>query len=356
MDINTMNKTELLEFYEKKGIHFKNRIPVLVKDNDTFRQTVMDNDTYTYNPQSNGVLPWQLMINANKIVDQILLKRAYTKVSESFQQGGFATPIIQFTTRSFNGDMELYDDFSATQKSDINVTFPILDVVRLQTVIQYGDLEVEELSFAKIDAIASKENSAATIMSIAQNKLFFYGNLNTAGAFITKTFGLINNPQLNASIPITNGSGANPLWSDKAQRGASQDIVNDVVVTAFNALQIQVGGNVSKDDKLLLIVSSYQAGTLDSTNNFGLTPLAQIKKTLPNLEIEYVPEYQSAHVFQLIAVNVIGENVIKDLFTYKYRGHGIVRDLSAMKQKLSFGSGGCGLLAPLAVVTLSGAY
>lgn len=356
MDLNKMNKTELLEFYKTKGIHFDGRTPVLVKDNDTFRKTVIDADTFTYNPQSNGVLPWQLMINANKIIDQILLKRAYTKVSDSFQQGGFANKFIQFTNRSFNGGMETYDDFSATQKSDINVTFPILDVVRCQTVIQYGDLEVEELSLAKIDAVASKENSGATIMSVAQNKLFFYGNLNGAGAFITKTFGLINNPQLNASVPVTNGSGSSPLWSDKASRGASQDIVNDVVVTAFNALQTQIGGNVDKTDKLLLIVSSYQAGTLEATNSFGLTPLAQIQKTLPNLEIQYVPEYQSAHVFQLVAVNAIGENVIKDVFTYKYRGHGIVRDLSSMKQKLSFGSGGCGLLAPLAVVTLSGAY
>ena len=82
-----------------------------------------------------------------------------------------------------------------------------------------------------------------------------------------------------------------------------------------------------------------------------------IQKTLSGLEVQYVPEYESAHIFQLVAVNALGdENVIKDVFTYKYRGHGIVRDLSSMKQKLSFGSGGCGLLAPAAVVTVRGAY
>jgi hypothetical protein len=147
------------------------------------------------------------------------------------------------------------------------------------------------------------------------------------------------------------------LWSDKAARGASQDIVNDVSVTAFNALQAQMGGNVDENTDLLLLVGSNQVGTLNgATNSFGLTPLAQLKTIFKNLEVQFAPEYDVSHTFQLIARNAIGESVVKDLFTYKYRSHGIVRDTSSMKQKISCGSGGCGLLASLAVVTLSGAY
>lgn len=353
-------RQEMLDIYKNKyGIHFDKFNPLICDSEDSYRKEALkvakDEDFYIYNPASNGVPAWMTLVNMNKIIPQLLIKRAYTEIGEPMQQGSFETNKLQYALIGLNGEVEPYSDFSGTLKSDINATFVTRDVFRAQTVIEYGELETATMSTAKIDAVSQKQYSASMNIAIAQNKLFFFGNVNSAGAFISSTFGLLNDPGLNAAVPATNGGSSSPLWSVKSQSptGAT-DIANDVVVTAFKEMQDQMGGQIRLDDEFYLCVSTTASAYLNTTNQFSLNPVEIIKKTMPNIKFIYAPEYSTINSFQLIAAKSIGENLVKDLFTYKVRAHNIVPQLSSYNQKWSFGSAGCAILQYAPIVTISG--
>ncbi len=357
MELENFSQTDMIDLYKEKfGIHFDKSIP-LVCDNDiSFKKLAMDVDTYSFNPASNGVPAWMTLVNLNKVVMQLLIKRAYTQIGEPMQYGNFETNTAQFGVIGLSGQVEPYADYSGTQMSDVNATFPVRSVFRGETNIQYGELETATMSAAKIDVIAKKQYAAAMNIAIAQNKLFFYGNLNSSSAFINQIFGILNDPQLNAATPATNGGGSSPLWATKAGTASgAQDIANDVIVTAFSVMQSQMGGNIELDDEFYLCCSSVASAYLNAANLYGLNAATIIKNTMPNIKFIYAPEYATIGSFQLIAAKSLGENMVKDLFTYKTRGHGIYRTSStSFSEKWSFGSSGAAILMYAPIVTVSG--
>lgn len=361
MELEKYSQKEMIDLYRNKfGIHFDKSIPIVCDSNHAFYENAekltMDVDTYSYNPASNGVPAWMTLVNLNKIVDQLLIKRAYMEIGEPLQYGNFETNTAQFGLIGLSGQVEPYADYSGTQMSDINATFPVRSVFRGQTLIQYGELEVATMSSAKIDVIAKKQYAAAMNIAIAQNKLFFYGNLNASSAFINQIFGILNDPQLNAATPAGNGGGSSPLWSVKATTASgAQDIANDVIVTAFSVMQSQMGGNIQLNDEFYLCCSPVASAYLNASNIYGLNAKTIIENTMPNIKFVYAPEYATIGSFQLIAATSLGENLVKDLFTYKARGHGIVRTSStSFDEKWSFGSSGAAILMYAPIVTISG--
>jgi hypothetical protein len=361
MNFDNMSKDQYLGLLKDNfGIFFEGAVPMVTDSDRSFKDNALklvgDVDTYTYNPASNGVPAWYTLVNINTVVEQLLPVRRYSLIGEPLQYGNFTTNIAQFGEVGFSGQIEAYDDFSGTQKSDFNATWPTRDVYRGQTFIEYGDLEVATMAEAKIDAVSRKQRSAAFQIAIAQNKLFFFGNINSVGAFLSRTYGILNDPQLNAATPATNGTSGSPLWSVKAANVATgaNDIANDVIVTAMTVMQSQMGGNVDQMSKFKLCVPTVAISYMNAQNSFGLSATKIIKDTLPNIEIISTPEYQSINSFQLIGPTVDIENVAKDLFTYKVRGHTLVPQVSSKRQKWSFGSSGCALLQTAPVVTISG--
>lgn len=364
MSVQNFSPEQMIDLYKKDyGIHFTERdgYNSIVCDSDrnfknTAQKMAMDVDTYSYNPSSSGVPAWMTLINLNKVVDQLLIVRRYMEIGEPMQFGNFASQTAQYGLIGLTGQVEPYSDFSGTLTSDVNATFPVRDVFRGQTLIQYGELEVATMSEAKIDVISKKQYSAAMQIAITQNKFFFYGNLNASSAFITQTFGILNDPGLNAATPATNGQSSGPSWATKsASASGAVDIAQDVIVTAYKVMQTQMGGNINIDDEFMLCCSTTAAPYLNTTNSFGLTAIDIIKKSIPNIKFVFAPEYATIGSFQLIATKSLGENLVKDLFTYKARGHGIVRTSStSFDEKWSFGTAGCAILQYAPIVTISG--
>jgi len=356
-----MTQRELItHFKEKYGIHFDGSYNPLVCDSAVFKKTVrklaMDDDTFSYNPASNGVPAHLTLVNLGKVIEQLLPTRRYTEIGEPLQYGGFETNTAELITVSPNGQVEPYADYSGTQMSDVNATFPTRDVFRGQTNIQYGELEVATMSTAKLDIVSKKQYAAAMNIAIAQNKLFFFGNLTSGGAFINHNFGLLNDPGLNAAVPVTNGGSGSPSWIVKAGTATgAQDIANDVIVTAYAALQAQMGGNVSLDDEFYLCCSTAAAAYLNNTNSFGNNATRIIEMTMPKIKFIFAPEYATIQSFQLILAKAIGENPVKDMFSYKVKGHGVTKTSpTSFSEKWSFGSFGAGILQYAPIVTCSG--
>lgn len=354
------NNPELLAKYESRGIYFAAGDTVILDHKDGYGslrgmdgQLIkgMDANTPVFNIGSTGV-PYQFLTSyVKKPIKQILMKRAYSEIGQEMQQGNFATNNVMIPVQGLVNEVAAYDDYSTTGMSDVNNTYPQRDIYRGQTVIQYGDLEVEATAEGKIDIIGSKRYSAAQAIAIAQNKLFFVGNVNSSGQFISKTYGLLNDPGLNPSLPAPNGN-----WS----LANALNIYNDFLY-AFQQLVTQMGNNVDQRARMKFVTSGQAFTYINAVTTLGISVSAMIKNAFPNVEFITAPEYltlasgtDALGGFQLILEDAIDEGAAADLFTYKYRGHGTVRQASSFIEKVSFGSGGCAVLAPLAIVTITG--
>jgi hypothetical protein len=68
------------------------------------------------------------------------------------------------------GHVAPYSDFSAAGVSDVNNVWIKRDFYLFQTVIKYGDLEVERNSKAKINRVEQKQRSAANTINRFLNR------------------------------------------------------------------------------------------------------------------------------------------------------------------------------------------
>lgn len=355
-------KEQLLQqAMKEKGFHFTGNSFTTLPPSKSFAQDMAKlgldavGDTPVFNLPSNGVPAQYLIAYATTIIEQIMLKRAFKEVGEDYQIGSFETNQHMIPVLGYIGSVSPYGDFSTNGKSGINATFPMRDFYRGQTNVQYGDLENEQLATAKINNVAFNQKAAATAISIGQNKAFFYGNQNSSGVFLSQTYGFFNDPAI-TYIPATTGSvSGKTFWSQKQQ----QEITFDIK-TLYQQLQKQLGNNLRPEDKLLLIMSGQASGDfLANFNQYGLaagSAYDQVKKVYPNLELVIVPECntnQNGSV-HLVAQDCVDGGAVRNLFSYQLRTHRLVPLSSSAYQKFSFGTGGCLIVAPLGVASMSG--
>ena len=321
--------------------------PVLAASKHDFNKIAMDADPF--NPTSNGVPSIYTTIYVNTIIDQLLPQRGYFEIAAPMQQGDWTTERAEFPVRAISGGMSPYDDFSNKGQSGANFTWVPRDVYRAETTIQYGDLETAVMDSAKLDLVGSKRGAIAQNIAIMFNRMGFFGNVNTTGQFISKTYGLLNDPQLNPSIPVNNGAAGSPYWNLKEP----QEIYNDVV-SAMAALENQTGNQIHPDDPYVLACDGFSNIQLNRANQYGTTALKLLKENFKNLRMVVAPEYKTILGFQLIVEEIGGQKVVHDLFTYKYRSHGVMRYDSWFNEKVSCGSGGAAITLPAGIVTCTG--
>ena len=59
-------------------------------------------------------------------------------------------------------------------------------------------------------------------------------------------------------------------------------------------------------------------------------------------------------IAQLVLDNVLGQKVVLNAFTYKFRSHGVLRTLSGFEEKVSAGTAGAIVAYPAGVATMTG--
>ena len=353
------NNPELLQMYATKGIYLNPDEPAILphpQKEMSINGMAMDAAYDGFGVASNGV-PYQFLVEyTKKPIDQLLNKRAYNQIGSEYQMGNFATQSVELATQSLVGSVSSYGDYSSDPISDINLNWVRRDAYRFETVIQYGDLEVDALSQAKIDAVGGKRYSAAQAIAVALNKLFFFGNSASSGAAITQCYGLLNDPALNPAVAVTGGT-----WSSRTD---ATTIIKDIN-GMFASLETQLSNNITQISNLLLVMPGQVGAYLGTVTSLGIPVMQMLKNIYPNIEVVYAPEYNlsatggtpftvASNYVQMIAMDVISEKSVVDIFAYKYRSHGTVRQLSSYQEKVSASSFGAGILLPAAISTIYG--
>ena len=276
----------------------------------------------------------------------------------SARKGDWTTDTAQFPVVELSGYAAAYDDYSPAGTVDSNANWVQRQSFYYQTWTRWGEREVERMGAAKIDWVNQKNLASASVLNRNQNQINLFG---IAGL---ELYGALNDPNLPAAITPTpkfaasGTAAAGNTWVDTTD---PVQVYADIL-KAFGVLSAQMGGNLTLESPLTLVIPTERQQCLLYTNQFQVALGDLLKKNLPNLTIQTLPEagvtlgggQASTTLMQLFVSEVEGQQAVTTAFTEKLRAHAVERYSSSFRQKKSQGTWGTIWFYPQACVTMAG--
>lgn len=294
--------------------------------------------------------------------DVISVLFAPTKAAEIVgekRKGTWLDDTAMFPITEETGEVSSYDDFAENGRSGLNTNWPQRQSYLFQIMKEYGERELERAGLAKIDWVSGINKSAAGAMNRFQNLSYFFG---IAGL---QNYGLLNDPNLSASLTPATKAGGGVKWINGTQIVATaNEIYADIQSVYFQLVQ-QAGGTIDQETELTLAMSPGSAVALTATNSFGVNVGDLLKKNFPKLKIITAVQYGAAttanpngvaagNMMQMIAKNVEAQETAFAGFNEKMRQHALIKATSSFKQKVSGGTWGTVIRQAFAIASMVG--
>lgn len=286
-------------------------------------------------------------------------KNKAAKIIGEVRKGSWIDTTAIFPMVEQTGEVSSYGDFNNNGRAGLNSAFPQRQSYAYQTIIEYGDMELERAGLAKIGWAAETKEAGVSILNKFQNLTYFFG---VQGL---QNYGLLNDPALSAPIaPAVKAAGGVKWMNGNVLNATANEVYNDIV-SMYAQLVSQASGNVDMDTPMVLTMSPKSEVALTATNQFNVNVGDLLKKNYPGLRIETAVQYgalttqnpqgiAAGELVQLIAEKVEGQDTGYAAFNEKLRAFPIFRDLSSFKQKFMQGTWGCILRQPFAVAQMLG--
>ena len=221
------------------------------------------------------------------------------------------------------GEVSTYGDFNTNGRADVNEQWEQRQSYLFQTIVEYGDLEVERAGAAKLDLVSEKQTSAAKTLDKFLDLTYHFGITGL------QNYGLLNDPSLPAALTPTTKAAGGVKWVNSGIVNATAAEIYADFQMLFNQLTAATGGMIDADTAMTLVTSNAVNAALTAVNSFGITIRAFIKESFPNVSYEVDPRYTTAsgNIVQLIAKEFDGKKTGYCGFNEKSRDHQIVRSL-----------------------------
>lgn len=280
-----------------------------------------------------------------QVVDIIQAVKNAKECYSEVKKGDFTTTIDKFRVNDLVGNTVDYSDFNNDGVVNTNYNWEYRDNYLFQTVMNYGDLETEVSSRAKISLASDKQRAAATIIEQDFNKFDVFGVENKI------IYGMINDPNLNNPITPAQGAAGSALWEQKTTKEIFADIL-----AAFKQLQKQLNGHADQSEELLLILDPTSKVYLNTATDFNVSVYKMLQDAFPKLRIVAMPEYatQGGNLMQLVKPTIEGQPTAQLGFSQKFKGSRIIPELSSYKQKFTAGTYGFICFRPAAIAQMLG--
>jgi hypothetical protein len=281
-----------------------------------------------------------------KIIEILIAPINATEIFDEVHMGDMATDTATFMTVERTGGTSAYGDYSQNGRSGHNVNFPQRQNYGYQTITEWGDKQLEKAGKARMNYAGLQQQAAATILRKKENDVYLYG---VSGL---QNYGVLNDPGLPSAATPSTGVAGN-TWALKT----ADEIYNgDIVGKLYINLVTQTKGLVNSKTKMKLVLSPEVDAQLSKQNAYGQVLRDRIKLAYPNIEFVTVPQYNtgSGQLVQLIAPELEGLPTGNMAYAEKLRAHGVVRGLSAFKEKKSGHAWGAVIYRPFAISQLLG--
>lgn len=295
-----------------------------------------------------------------EVIRIILAPLAMAEILSERQAGTWVDDTRLFPIVEGTGEVSSYGDYNNNGRAGINFNYPAFQSYLFQTIVQYGEREIERVGLAKLNLVSELQMAAADLLNRFQNLTYAFG---VQGL---QNYGVINNPYLSAFLtPATKAAGGTGWFNGNTPNATANEVYNDVIALV-NKLVAQTNGALDTKTPMTLVMSPQSEIALTFTNSFGVSVADLMKKGYPNIKVKTAPQYgtQSAtnpqgystagNVLQLFPDKIQGQTTVYAAYNEKLRAHKIVPELSAWKQKQTSGTWGAILRSPVAFAGMIG--
>jgi hypothetical protein len=309
----------------------------------------------------NAALPWMLTSAIDPEIIRILFSPLeFADILGERKAGTWTNQTWFFPYVESTGEVSTYDDFVNNGRAGANFNFPQLQSYLFQTILQYGELQVDRAGLAKINWVSELGLAAADLLNRYQNITYAYGVQDL------QNYGILNNPNLSASLTPAIKAWGGTGWFDNGSPAATANEVYNDIVALVTQLVSQTNGVLNIKSPMTLALSPQSEIALTFTNSFGVNVEALLKKNYPAMEVKTAPQYgtqtttnpqgysAAGNFIQLIAKAVQRQTVAYAAYNEKLRAHKIVPDLSSWKQKQTSGTWGTVLRTPAGIASMIG--
>lgn len=358
---------------EERGITFDGAVSYIPDSwRRDYRRALEEGANFAFDAQSplttdpNAGIPWQLTNLIDPKVYEILF--APVKMAEIIgeeKKGTWLDKTAMFPVVEHTGDVQTYGDDSEGGSANVNLNWPQRQAYKFQTVIRYGQEELETAGLARIDYVSELGKAAASALNRYLNLTYAYG---VNGL---QNYGLLNDPNLPASIsPTTKANYVNSssnAWyvPGSTALNASPNEIFDDFQANFTNLVIQSAGLVNRDTTMIAAMSPQSEAAMLATNIYNVNVSDLLKKNFPNLTIKTAVQYgvkstanpegiAAGNLFQLIAPEIEGQKAGYCAYNEKLKSFPIVRGLSNFKQKQMSGTWGAVLRQTIGISQMLG--
>lgn len=310
----------------------------------------------------NSAIPTMLTTTIDpEVIRVIFAPLSFGKILGERKKGNWLDETMMFPVVEATGEVSSYGDFNNNGRAGINMNWPQRQSYLFQTLVSYGERELERAGLAQINYVSELDISAAYQLNQYQNLTYAFG---VSGL---QNYGILNFPYLGAYLtPATKANGGTTWFTAGGAPNATANEVYNDIVQMWSQLISQTGGAVDMTAKATLAMSPGSQLALQFANTFGVFVKALLKEGFPNLTIEVAPQYgksssinpqgysTAGNAMQLILDNVQGQTVAYAAFNEKLRAHKIIPELSAWKQKKTSGTWGAIVRNPIGIVGMLG--
>lgn len=264
--------------------------------------------------------------------------------------GDWTTETATFNLVENTGEVAPYGDWNNNGRSDANNDYVNRASYLFQTVVMYGDLQVDRAGLARLNWVSEVQTSAALTLDKFMDYSYHFGINGMAN------YGMLNEPNLPAAVtPSTKAAGGTKWVNNGVIVATANEIYNDLQSLVMDVVG-RTASRVQKTDAFKLVMPPQSDVALMATNQFGISVMDLLQKNFPNLTVVTDPRHATAsgNVVQLWADRFNGTQTATNAFNEKLRDHQIVRQLSAYAQKKTSGTFGCVVKAPLAMSQMLG--
>jgi hypothetical protein len=346
---------------EKLGIYLPGVQRYLTDDEKRDDRIAMDALPGPLSTDPNSALPTILTTTIDpEIIKVIFSPLEFGDILGERQAGNWVEDTRLFPIVESTGEVSSYGDFNNNGRAGVNFNYPAFQSYLFQTIVKYGEREIDRVGLAKISLIAELGLASALLLNTYQNLTYAFGVLDL------QNYGIINNPYLSAFLtPATKAAGGTGWFNGNTPNATANEVYNDVIALVTK-LVAQSNGALNVKSQMTLAMSPQSEVAMTFTNSFGVSVADLMKKGYPNVKVKTAPQYgtQSAtnpqgystagNVLQLIADKIQGQTVAYAAYNEKLRSHKIVPELSAWQQKQTSGTWGTILRSPVAVSGMIG--
>lgn len=328
------------------GVHFSDLAVYLEDEWRGDYNIAMDAQPALVTVASAGIPAFLANILDPQIVEIVLAPlRAAGIGGGEVKKGDWTTQSMMMPTVEPLGNIVAYGDYDNGGNVDTNVNWVNRQPFHYQTFKRIGERQLAMWGLAAIDYNARADRAVIWSFDQFQNRSYLFG---VSGLM---NYGTMNDPSLITPISPGTKAGGGLTWATATADEEYKDIL-----ALYKQLQTQMGGNLTMDMRMTLVISTNRAPDLNKLSAFNVSVRQMLRENFPNMTIHEVPEYSTAsgELIQLVLPDYGGDDTIWPAFTEKFRAHPVVQQPSAWLQKFSAGTWGSIIRRPIAIGQMLG--